>query len=123
MFKAGEAYTRSQIHAQVGGSIQSYLPTVQGRVVCACLKKKMNPGAPHIILVGNKPRVIQAALQLAEQSAPIPVFLKESPNSWGYVGLFSVLGVSIKNDGFERFDLGGRADIQLVLELVQKNSG
>lgn len=123
MFKLGEAYTRAQIHEFLGGSIQSFLPTVQGRVVCACLKKKMNPGAPYIILVGNKPRVLQAALKLAGQAAPIPVFLKETSNAWNYAGLFSMLRASSKKDGFERFDLAGRTDIQLVLELVYKNGG
>ena len=123
MFKLGETYTRAEIHELLGGSIQSFLPTVQGRVVCACLTKKMNPGAPFIILVGSKPRVLQAGLTLAEQSAPIPVFLKEAPNAWMYNGLFSVLRVSNKNDGFERFDLAGRTDIQLVLELGHANGG
>ena len=88
MFKIGEAYTRRQIHEVLGGSVQIYLPTVQGRVVCACLTTKMNPGAPHVILVGNKPRVLQAAHQLVKQAEPIPIFLKKASNAWVYAGNF-----------------------------------
>ncbi len=40
MFAIGQAYTREDIHEQVGGSVQSFLPTVDNRVVCACLSKK-----------------------------------------------------------------------------------
>jgi hypothetical protein len=31
-------YTREEINAELGGSIQSYLPQVGGRVVCRCFK-------------------------------------------------------------------------------------
>lgn len=33
----GDSYTRAQIHNLFGGSVQSYLPMVNGVVVCACL--------------------------------------------------------------------------------------
>lgn len=35
MFRIGTEYTRDEIHAQVGGSKQSYLPTVGGEVAAA----------------------------------------------------------------------------------------
>jgi len=46
MFIVGKAYTREDIHDEVGGQVQSSLPTVDGQVVCACLSKNMNPNAP-----------------------------------------------------------------------------
>lgn len=61
MFVISEAYTRDDIHKELGGSVQSFLPTVNGEVVCACLSRKMNPNAPHEILVGNKPLVMKSA--------------------------------------------------------------
>jgi len=50
MFEIGESYTRKQIHDQLGCSIQIFLPTVDGEVVCACLSRNKNPngeGAPR----------------------------------------------------------------------------
>ena len=38
MFKLAAVYTREQIHARVGGSLQWYLSHVGGRVVAACLR-------------------------------------------------------------------------------------
>ena len=35
MFKLGNEYTRDEIHAQLGGSTWSYLPTNRGVVVAA----------------------------------------------------------------------------------------
>ena len=53
MLIVGQSYTRQQIHDKVGGgSLQSYLPTRDGRVLCACLRLDTNPGAPEVILPG-----------------------------------------------------------------------
>ena len=117
MFIVGEAYTREDIHDEVGGSVQSFLPTVDGQVVCACLSKGMNPNAPNEILVGNKPRVIQTAEQFSKQSTPVPVFMKEASNKWVYQGDYSVKKITHRTEGIEDFDLAGREDIQMVLEL------
>lgn len=122
MFKIDESYTRRQIHEKVGGSVQTYLPTVSGRVVCACLTKAMNPEAPDIILVGNKPRVIQAARQLAIQPDPIPIFLKQVSNAWIYVGMFSVKQATSRNEGLDKFNLAGRQNIELVLVMTRSPS-
>ena len=121
MFKIGEAYTRRQIHEVLGGSVQSYLPTVQGRVVCACLTTKMNPGAPHVILVGNKPRVLQAAHQLVKQAELIPIFLKKASNAWVYAGNYALAKVTTKDEGLKRYDLAGRDSIELVLEMKENS--
>ncbi len=80
-------------------------------------QKKMNPKAPHEILVGNKPRVIQSAKAFSKQLDPVPVFMKEAVNEWVYVGDFSVSRATFRNQGLERFNLGGRENIQIVLEL------
>ncbi len=118
MFKVGNAYTRKDIHEKVGGSVQSFLPTVEKQVVCACLSKKMNPNAPNEILVGNKPIVLQSAEQFARQSIPVPVFIKEASNEWVYLGDYSVKKATHRNEGIEEFDLAGREYIQNVLELL-----
>jgi len=90
MFKLGVSYTREEIHAQVGGSLQSYLPHVGGRVVAACLRLDTNPDAPTVILAGMGDRVQHAAELLVAQHAPVPTFLKRAAGNWEYVGEFNV---------------------------------
>ena len=90
MFSISEFYTRKQIHGELGGSVQSYLPTVKGHVVCACLTKNLNPDAPNIILVGNGPRIQQNAKLLCSQKESTPIFIKIKTNKWQYVGKYKV---------------------------------
>jgi len=86
MFIIGQTYTRADIHRKIGGSIQSFLPTVNGEVVCACLSLKLNPQAPAVILAGDGPRIVSTAEQLGRQTSKIPVFIKQQSNAWEYVG-------------------------------------
>ena len=90
MFDIGTDYTRRQIHETLGGSIQSYLPTAHGRVVCACLRADINPQAPNVILVGDGNGIKHAGDILASQREPISVFIKRASNAWTYSGLFRV---------------------------------
>jgi len=86
MFVERNFYTREYIHEKLGGGIQSYLPTSNGRVVCACLSKSLNPRAPEVILVGLGKIVVKTAEILGHQTDPIPIFVKESSNSWRFEG-------------------------------------
>jgi hypothetical protein len=88
MFDVGREYTREEIHAHVGGSLVSYLPTKQGSVVAACLTKRLNPQAPNVIICGNGPQIASAGEALSLQAYAIPVFLKRAVNRWEYQGLF-----------------------------------
>jgi len=90
MFTEGQDYTRDEIHHALGGSKQSYLPDVGGRVVCACLDPKLNPDAPRIIIPGTGPTIEKTADLLFGQKGPIPVFMKQGSNAWRYVGDFEV---------------------------------
>ena len=91
-FRLHETYSRLVIARELGGSQVEYLPSVGGRVVCACLRRsKHNPDAPEIILAGKGSRVKQAAERLCErQQDPIPMFIKLRPNFWEYVGDYAV---------------------------------
>ena len=89
-FILGFDYTREEIHAQCGGSLQSDLPHKEGGVVAACLDARRNPHAPCIILCGNSPDLCQAGALLAQQPAPIPVFIKNATQRWVYQGRFEV---------------------------------
>jgi hypothetical protein len=85
MFQVGSEYTRDQIHAHCGGSKQSYLPTVKGQVVAACLTPKLNPRVPAVILCGRGPVIAAAGVALASQTGAIPVFVKRGVNRWEYL--------------------------------------
>ena len=90
MFVKGNKYTRSEIHSVLGGSVQSYLPTKSGRVVCGAFTLNLNPDAPRIVLPGTGPRIKQSARLFAKQQSAIPIFIKRQVNAWEYVGFYKV---------------------------------
>jgi hypothetical protein len=90
MFHRGCCYTRAEIHDQLGGGVQEYLPHVDGRVVCVCITLSKNPDAPAVLLVGNKPDVQRYGRVLAKQRGPLPVFVKRGSNKWEYQGDYVV---------------------------------
>lgn len=65
-----------------------YLRERDGRILCACLRRDMNPEAPWEILVGKSPSNIRQAELLAGQSSPIPIFISNIENQWEYWGQF-----------------------------------
>jgi hypothetical protein len=88
LFYVGNEYTRRQISTRVGGGMQEALPVRDAIVVAACLRRDQahNPDAPEVILAGDSQRVAHAAELLASQTAPVPVFVFNSPNRWEYRG-------------------------------------
>jgi hypothetical protein len=90
MLTLGNQYTREEIASQLGGSAIEYLPRVNGKVVCACLRLDYNPDAPKIILAGFGPQIEESAEMLCKQRGIIPVFIKQQTNAWEYVGDFEV---------------------------------
>ena len=119
MLTKGERYTRQEIHDAVGGgSLQSYLPTKDGRVLCACLRLDTNPGAPEVILPGTGPGIERAADLLERQVGAIPVFLKRGSGAWEFVGEFQFGRRSKLPADIESWaQRTGRADITSVIEL------
>jgi len=89
-FLLGDTYTREEIHQQLGGDQQSYLPHVDGVVVCACLRPDSNPEAPRRLLVGEGHDIQRWGHQLTQQDAPIPVFLRADSHEWRYHGMYEV---------------------------------
>jgi len=121
MFKIGREYTRDEIHGYLGGSKQSYLPTVAGRVVAACVKPAMNPRAPNIVLCGNGRIIRSSGLTLAGQHEPLPVFIKRGTNRWEYLGKFKVIASHSSGPKFEALIANsGRnpSDISLAIQLA-----
>ena len=91
MFVEGECYTRRDINRALGGSVQSYLPTVNKHVVAACFNATYDPDAPEIVLVGRGPIIEGTADQLARQGNAVPTFLKRGVNCWEYAGTYGVI--------------------------------
>jgi hypothetical protein len=82
------SYTREQINAMVGGGVQSFLPTKNGRVTCGCFVLKQNPDAPAEVLVGIGPQRERTAQVAVLQQTPFPVFVKREVGDWEFVGIW-----------------------------------
>lgn len=120
MFDVGLDYTRDEIHAKVGGSKQSYLPTKNGAVVAACLTQGLNPQAPRVILCGRGTRIEPTGELLAQQPYAIPVFLKRDVNRWEYQGLFKAAASYTSGPKFDSHVAGsGRpsSEVSRVVEM------
>jgi hypothetical protein len=120
MFTIGSEYTRDQIHAEVGGGTQTYLPTKGGTVVAVCITKELNPRAPQVILCGRGVRIEPTGAVLAAQRESLPVFIKRGVNRWEFQGQFKVAGSFTSGPRFESFVSGsGRAasDVSRVVQL------
>ena len=89
-FELGATYTRNQIHAAVGGSKRSAIPTLNGAVVAVCIRTDLNAKAPTELLCGVGPVRIKAGNLLAATIGKVPVFIKTNVNQWDYKGLFRV---------------------------------
>ena len=122
MFKTGSVYTRDEIHEKLGGGKQTFLPTKNNKVVCVCLTKDLNPNAPYEIVVGDGPIITSSAKRFADQSTYVPTFMKIKSNEWAYEGDFRVKHIELNQKRIQtKYNLAGRKNIQLVLELERKS--
>ena len=121
MFKIGNVYTRDEIHDKLGGGKQTFLPTNNNKVVCACITKDKNPNAPYEVVVGSGPVITNSAKKFAQQGNYVPTFIKHKSNKWAYQGDFRVKHIELDQKKIqEKYNLAGRKNIQLVLELESK---
>ena len=117
MFIQEQAYTRKEIHDQLGGSIQSYLPSVKGHVVCACINRKYNPDAPRVILVGTGKGIERDGAMLASQKQAVPVFIKLGTNAWIFHGHFRVKRSSQQRSEIAKHQGGRDSDVTRIIYL------
>jgi hypothetical protein len=121
----GNQYTREEIAAELGGSAIEYLPRVNGKVVCACLRLDYNPDAPKIILPGFGPVIEESAATLCKQRGIVPVFLKQHTNAWEYAGDFEVENCSTDAEEIKKQEArsgrSGREGISRIIYLTAKN--
>ena len=118
MFIVGNQYTRDEIHAEVGGSKVSCLPTQGGRIVAACLSRKFSPAAPHVVLCGQGPRTGAVSKLLTIQTGELPVFIKRAASRWEFHGNFRVEKFFSSGARFESFVSGSGRSIASVSYVV-----
>lgn len=119
-FKRNQSYSRTEIHAALGGSVQSYLPTVQGVVVAGCFRRDTNPDAPTVVLPGNGPIIKSSAESFAASRKAVPVFIKQSVGDWRFVGEYRVSRISRDRAEIKMYaKRAGRTDVSCVLHLSE----
>lgn len=106
MFTLNRHYTRDEIHAKLGGSKVSCLPTVDGTIVAACLLRSLSPRAPAVVLCGRGVRTSVVSRSFAAHDGVLPVFIKLAASRWRFAGLFSVARSFTAGASFERFIAG-----------------
>ena len=90
----GETFTREEIAARHGGSAESYLPMKRGRVVAVCVRLDYNPGAPKVILPGDRRRHLKLAKLLIRQGGRVPVYVRVDRVEWKFMGQFEAQHLS-----------------------------
>jgi len=118
MFTLGCEYTRGEIHAHLGGSVVSCLPTANGVIVAACLSKKFSPRAPEVVLCGRGVRTSPISAQFARQQIALPVFLKSASSRWQYQGQFFVAESLSSGARFESYIVGSGRSVASVSHVV-----
>lgn len=118
MFTIGCEYTRGEIHAYLGGSTVSCLPTSNGVIVAACLSKKFSPQAPEVVLCGRGARTGPVSALFSRQRSAIPVFIKNASSCWQYRGQFLVVGSFNSGARFKGFIVGSGRSIASVSYVV-----
>jgi len=119
MFQRKRLYSRREIHdALGGGSIQSYLPTVDGRVVAGCFTTNLNPEAPNRIFAGDGPIIRSSAHLAASQREPFPVFLKRGNKQFEFIGNFRGAGIDENPNALQQANRrSNRTDVTAILTL------
>lgn len=121
-FELGATYTRDQIHAAVGGSKRSAIPTLNGAVVALCIRMDLNAKAPREFLCGVGSVRVKAANLLASTQCRVPVFIKTNVNQWAYKGLFCIAASHRSGPRFDAMVAGsGRllSSVSVAIELTK----
>lgn len=89
-FERGAAYSRAAIRAALGGNARAAFPSHGGRVVCVCVTPGMNPEAPRVILVPDRPSSLRLARALAAAGNAVPLFVRRRAGEWECAGAWRV---------------------------------
>lgn len=117
-FTIGECYTRDEIHGVLGGSKVSCLPSVNGKLVAACLSLRFSPAAPTVVLCGQGPKTGPASRLLTLQREELPIFIKKAAGRWQFCGAFRVVEFLAGGPRFEEFIAGSGRSVASVSYVV-----
>lgn len=119
LFQKGDCYTRLQIRDMIGGgSVQDYMPSQDGVILCVCLSQEFDPSTQPVILVGAGPSVQKQADMFCTQNTGVPVFFKKTGNQWEYAGCFKPLHYTDDPQELVRFaESTGRINLTRVIYL------
>ncbi|NDP60984.1 MAG: hypothetical protein GZ090_16685 [Oxalobacteraceae bacterium] len=123
LFTIGECYTRDEIHGVLGGSKVSCLPSVDGKLVAACLSLKFSPAAPAVVLCGQGPKTTPASKLLALQRGKLPVFIKQAAGRWQFSGEFRVAEFFVDGPRFKECIAGSGRSLASVSYVVLLQPG
>lgn len=118
MFTIGECYSRNEIHGVLGGSKVSCLPSVDGKLVAACLTLRFSPAAPEVALCGQGPKTGPASRLLALRREELPVFIKKAAGRWEFCGDFCVAEYLVGGPRFAEFIAGSGRSLASVSYVV-----
>lgn len=121
MFQNSRFYSRQEIRdALGGGSVQSYLPTIDGCVVAGCFTTNLNPDAPYRIFPGDGPIIRSSAHIVASQREPFPVFLKRGNKQFEFIGNFRGAGIDENPNAIQQANQrSNRTDVTAILTLAR----
>jgi hypothetical protein len=103
MFMIGQCYSRDEIHGVLGGSKVSCLPSVDGKLVAACLTLRFSPAAPAVVLCGVGPKTTPASRLLTLLREKLPIFIKKTAGRWEFCGDFRVAESLVGGPRFKEF--------------------
>ena len=118
IFTIGECYSRDEIHGALGGSKVSCLPSVDGKLVAACLTLRFSPAAPTVVLCGQGPKTAPASRLLTLQREELPIFIKKAAGQWQFCGEFRVAEFLVGGLRFEKFIAGSGRSLESVSYVV-----
>ena len=120
MLEIGKSYERTFISKITGGGFREYLPYKNGKVVCATVRRDVNPDAPGIIIVTTNKSVMYWANKFASQKNYVPVFIKEKDGGWCYFGDYRVKRIEKDKEKLYEYSKNINVQLSMLLFLEEK---
>ena len=123
-FTEGQAYSRREIAAALGGGIQSYIPSTGSRPLAICVRRSLNPEAPDRIFVSKKSDLRRLAENLVSHESGVPTFVAQdgpgdpdAAGGWTYAGCFAGIRLVTDQSSIDQAAaISGRFDLQCIIE-------
>lgn len=94
--------TTDELAQELAGG-DSYIRTKNNIVKGLAVRTDLNPEAPEVIVVGTGVRIIANAKLFVEQKQYVPVYVKQTVNSWRYVGHYKADSYSQNPEDIDKY--------------------